>query len=555
MGVMASRIQRAVPIRHLLYLVPGICACALFALAQSTPAAVPVLLDGKAVITIRWGYGNSTPVNRAQAIAGRLKAVAEDPGVPLEITPQPTSMGIDIRCGKVILASVFAGDADAENTTQIALAQRWSNRFLTAMQEHREKYSWREAIWQSIVAVLVIAACILLLWFLRRRRSAIERATSALLERRVEGGRVHVVSRLSSSWLSILVTRTLDLIRLLLLLIVAGLAIHTLLGIFPATRPFAMEIYGGIVRATRTFLDSFWRNLPSLVFVLILAVVTWYLIRLIRYFFGKISEGAISIEGFRPAWSTVTARLISIAVVVLAALIVYPYFPGSQSLAFKGISIFLGVLVSLGSTGLVSNVLAGIMLTYMNAFEVGDLVKIGDITAYVKSTSLLTTRLVTRNNEIITVPNAFILDKHVINYTSHTGGEDSVLISTGVGMGYDVPWRQVEAMLLEAAARTECVTRDPQPFVVILQLDTFGVNYEVNAYLKAGVRLYMGLTELNHNVLDVFNEYGVSIMTPAYRGDPAQPKVVARDDWFAAPASTEQTPRPTTVRKYPPSQV
>ncbi len=420
------------------------------------------------------------------------------------------------------------------------------------MRDHRDRYSWRQAVSRGVFALLIIAFCIVLLIFTRRYAPRITQATSALLGGRVEGRRFRVASRLSSSLLSTLVTRTLALIRLLLLLIIAVLAIHTLLGIFPATRPLAMEIYGGIARSTRTFFNSLWNNLPAIIFILILATLTWQLIRLVRYFFRKISEGTISIEGFRPAWSTVTARLVSIAIVMLAALVAYPYIPGSQTPAFKGVSLFLGVLLSLGSTGLVANIISGIMLTYMDAFEVGDLVKVGDITAYIKSMSLLTTRLVTRSNETITVPNSFILDKHIINYTSRTGGEDSVLIHTGVGMGYDVPWRQVEAMLLEAAARTECVADNPAPFVDVLQFDDYSAKYEVNAYLKPGIRLYMGVTELNRNVLDVFNEYGVSIMTPAYRGDPEQPKVVARNGWFAAPASPKQTPQPP-IRKYPPS--
>ncbi len=432
---MMNRIKHVALARPLLFLVLATCGVILSAHAQSIPASSPVVLDGDTVITIHWGYGNSTPAVRARAVEARLKAVAEDSGVPLKLTPQPSPLTIDIRCGNVILVSVFTGDAEAENTTREALAQQWSNSFLASMRDHRERYSWRQAVLRSVFALLIIVFCIVLLIFIRRYTPRIARSTSAFLGGRVEGGRFRVASRLSSSLLSALVTRTLALIRFALLLIIAVLAIHTLLGIFPATHPLAMEIYGGIVRSTRTFFNSLWNNLPAVIFILILAALTWQFIRFIRYFFKKVSEGAISIEGFRPAWSTVTARLVSIAVVMLAALIAYPYIPGSQTPAFKGVSLFLGVLLSLGSTGLVANIISGIMLTYMDAFEVGDLVKIGDISAYIKSMSLLTTRLVTRNNETITVPNSFILDKHIINYTSREGGEDSILIHTAVGTG------------------------------------------------------------------------------------------------------------------------
>ena len=527
----------------------GIVHCAF---AQSTAQGVPALLDGKSVLTIRWGFSNNTPAARAAGVSARMQSIAEDTSTPITLTQQTGELAIDIRCGAVILISVYSGDAQAENTTPQVLAQQWANEMAAAMQGYREKYGWRLALYHSALSLLGFAACLAAFLWIRGRSRRIAATAAEYLAQRGESTHIHVPSRLSFTIGETILRRLLALAQLLLLIACVTLILHALLILFPSSRPLATSIYDGVAHFAGSLLHSFWTNLPALLFLLILCVVLWQFIHFIRYFFNKVGERAITIEGFRPSWSTVTGRLLSIAVVVLAVLVAYPYVPGSQSASFKGISLFFGVLLSLGSTGLVSNIISGVVLTYMDAFEAGDLVKIGDITAYVKNTSLLITRLVTQHNEVITIPNSSILDKHVVNYTSRNAGEESLLITTTVGMGYDVPWRQVEAMLLEAARRTESALSEPPPFVVMPALDSYSASYELNAYLKPGVRRYIGITELNHNVLDVFNEYGVAIMTPAYMADPAQPKVVAQEHWFDMPASHEQTPRPP-AREYPPA--
>ena len=210
---------------------------------------------------------------------------------------------------------------------------------------------------------------------------------------------------------------------------------------------------------------------------------------------------------------------------ILAVLIAYPYIPGSESAAFKGVTLFLGVLVSLGSTGLVSNLVSGIMLTYMDAFQVGDMVMIGEESGYVVKKSVLTTQLRTRTNRVITIPNANVLTNRVVNLTSPDSR--GLVVTSTVGIGYEVAWRQVEALLKLAASRTPGVRSSPEPFVLERALDQFSVTYEINAYLEHGVRLYLAEAELNRNILDAFSDAGVQIMTPSYEGDPEQPKVAA----------------------------
>jgi small-conductance mechanosensitive channel len=551
-GMMMSRIKRTALSGFSKFLVLYFCLCALFCFAQTSSSDSPVILDGKTVITVHWGFGNSTSEARANAIATRLEAVAEDHAIPLKLTLQRSPLTIDIHCGDTILASVYTGDAQAENTTEEALALQWSRSFRTSMQAYRDKYGWRQMAIRGGVGLLIIALCIWLFILMRRYANRIAATTSAAIQSKIKDAQPQIAGLFSRTMMREMLVRLFAILRLVLVLIIAAVFIQALLGIFPQTRSLAATIYRGVELPVYSLFHAFWINLPSLLFILILAIVTWYLLRLVRYFFCKVAEGSISFKGFNPAWSTVTARLINIGLAVLAVLIAYPYIPGSGSAAFKGVSIFLGILVSLGSTGLVANVITGIMLTYTNAFEIGDMVEIGDFQGYVKRTSLLTTRLVTRKNEIITVPNSYIMSRQIKNYGSHRG-EDSILISASVGVGYDSPWRQIEAMLMQAAARTESVLKDPPPFTLALSLDDYNVRYEVNAYLKPGVIPYVGSSELNRNVLDIFNEYGISLLSPSYRADPPKPKLVSKENWYTTPANPEQKPAPEE-RDYPPTR-
>jgi small-conductance mechanosensitive channel len=224
--------------------------------------------------------------------------------------------------------------------------------------------------------------------------------------------------------------------------------------------------------------------------------------------------------------------------IVLAVLISYPYIPGSRSAAFQGISIFLGLLLSLGSTGLVANLVTGIMLTYMDAFRPGDLIKVGEFMGRVQRVSMLTTQLQTRKNEIVTIPNSLMLAHEVTNLSCL--GEKKLIVSSSIGVGYDVPWQQVESLMKLGASRTPGVNRSVESFVYTLSLNQFDITHEVNVFLEEGASYWETRSELNRNVLNAFNEYGVQIMTPAYEGDPEQAKVVPQDRWFSAPASPNQ---------------
>jgi small-conductance mechanosensitive channel len=281
-------------------------------------------------------------------------------------------------------------------------------------------------------------------------------------------------------------------------------------------------------------------GIPNFLFLVILFFLTRYLLKLIHLFFTAVGRGEVKLAGFEREWADPTYKLLRIGVIVFALVVAYPYIPGSGSDAFKGISIFIGIVFSLGSSSAISNLIAGYSMTYRRAFRIGDRVKIGDKMGDVTEMRLQATHLRTIKNEEVIVPNSNILNNEVVNYSSlaHSGG---LILHTTVGIGYETPWRQVEAMLLMAAERTPGLMKEPPPFVRHEELGDFAVSYEINVYCDNAQAMGQIYTDLHRNILDIFNEYEVQIMTPAYEGDPEKPKVVPKGEWFSAPAKDGKT--------------
>jgi small-conductance mechanosensitive channel len=268
-----------------------------------------------------------------------------------------------------------------------------------------------------------------------------------------------------------------------------------------------------------------------------------FMAQLVRLLFAGIASGNITFPNFDREWAWPTYRIIRFVTLAFAVVVAYPYIPGSTSPAFQGVSIFIGVIFSLGSSSFIANLIAGYSMTYRRAFRVGDRIQVGDVTGDVGEIGLMVTRVQTVKNEEIVVPNSTILNSHIVNYSAFAQ-KGGLILHTTVAIGYETPWRQVEAMLLLAAGRTPGLLTDPPPFVLQKALGDFWVTYEINAYADVSHAIARLYADLHRNILDVFNEYHVQIMTPAYERDPDQPKVVPEGQWFATPALPPEAATP-----------
>ncbi len=325
-------------------------------------------------------------------------------------------------------------------------------------------------------------------------------------------------------------------IKVLALASIAYMYLDLLLGLFPWSRPLAKRLTATITDPLASMGAAILDAVPNLIFLALLIVVIRYVLKLVRLFFTGVQSGTITLANFDADWAWPTYRILRFLVIAFGVVVAYPYIPGSQSRAFQGVTIFIGVMFSLGSSSFIANLIAGYSLTYRRTFHLDDRIRIGDVTGDVAEIGLMVTRLRTVKNEEVVVPNSTILGNSVVNYTTLAKSRGLILHTT-VGIGYETPWRQVEGMLKLAADHTPGLLKEPAPFVLQKALGDFCVTYEINVYCdtpQAMARLY---TELHRNILDVFNEYGVQIMTPAYEGDPDQPKVVPKDQWFLAPAA------------------
>jgi small-conductance mechanosensitive channel len=308
------------------------------------------------------------------------------------------------------------------------------------------------------------------------------------------------------------------------------------LGQFPWTRGAAQRLSGWVAGPLASMGRAVVAKIPDLIFLAILYLIVRWILRLMRLFFQAVAKREVAIAGFETEWADPTYKLLRLAVVAFAVVVAYPYIPGSASPAFKGISLFLGVVFSLGSSSTISNLIAGYTMTYRRAFRIGDMVKVGGMLGEVVEIRLQATHLRTPKNEEVILPNSSILTSEVVNYSSFAK-QRGLILHTTVGIGYETPWRQVEAMLIQAAERTPGVLREPPPFVWQTALGDFAVTYQLNAYAQEALAMGRLYSALHRHILDVFNEYGVQIMTPAYEGDPEQPKVVPKEQWFTSPAA------------------
>jgi small-conductance mechanosensitive channel len=322
---------------------------------------------------------------------------------------------------------------------------------------------------------------------------------------------------------------------LILVLVCLYIYLQLGLGFFPLTRPIADRVLGYVLSPLATIGNGFIKHIPNLLFIAILILLVRYFLKAMKIFFSGIEKERITIQGFYPEWAKSTYRLLSFLAIALCAVIAFPYIPGSDSLAFKGISVFIGVLFSLGAQSAVSNTIAGFTLIYRRAFRVGDRVRIADSVGDVLNIRLQVTILRTIKNEEIIIPNSTILNSHVINYSAEAR-EKGLILHTAVTIGYNTPWRQVHAMLLMAARKTPGLLAEPAPFVLQKSLNDFYVTYELNVYTDKPQKMGRFYSEIHQNILDIFNEYGVQIMSPNYKSDRTEPAIVPKERWYAPPA-------------------
>jgi small-conductance mechanosensitive channel len=505
-----------------LSLIPALTLLPAAAPAQTQDArpepsqGVAIVLDGREVARVYSRSGTSTAEDRALLIRNRLLGLAgESSFAPDSVQARESAGSAEIFAGERFLMAVTDEDAAAARRPKAELARLYAANIRDGVAAAKERRGARKLLLASVQALGVTAVGILLIlllrWGARRARGWIR----TLRAREKLAVRFQSTVLIGASEVAAVLQSAVTVAFWLLIFVLLQIYIPVVLSFFPGTEALAARLSEILLAPVRTVWSALAEYLPNLVMLVVGVILTRYAIRISDFAFEEIHQGRWQFEGFHTEWAEPTARIGRILIVALAAVVLFPYLPGSKSPAFQGVSLFFGLLISLGSTSAVANGVAGTILVYMRPFQVGDRVKIADTVGDVVERSLLITRIRTVKNVVITIPNSSVLGAHIVNYSA-SAKDPGLILHTQITIGYDAPWRKVHELLIAAALDSTGVLPEPKPFVHQLALNDFYVTYEINAFIREANRLEAISAALHAKIQDKFNEGGVEIMSPHY---------------------------------------
>ena len=475
-----------------------------------------VVFEKDTLFTLSESIGAFSAQERADAITKRLGELAENiiviskDSFNLATTDEATF----IKYRDNVIMSVTDKDAKAERQEREYLADNYkdiiSNSFIDNVQI-KSTMSWIKRIGLTLLTLAGLIVIFFLLgklfkWInhkLNEYDKKLKRKRKSVLRFIMPRGNQNVFILLS------------NVIKWVLILLILILYLPLMFSFLPWTKGIVQDFYGYITEPVKFILNGLLDFLPNLFFIIVISLFARYVVRVLTKIGQEYENDNIKIKGFHKDWAKPTLNIVKIIIYAFALIFMFPYLPGSNSPAFKGVSLFLGVLFSLGSTSAIVNLVAGIVITYMRPFQIGDRVRIGETLGDVIEKTALVTKIRTIKNEDVTIPNASIINSHLWNYTRNASNL-GLILHTSVTIGYDVPWETVNKLLIKAALKTTLTQRDPKPFVLQKSLDDFYVNYEINAYTKQAKKMALIYSELHKNILEAFNAAGIEILSPHY---------------------------------------
>lgn len=427
-----------------------------------------------------------------------------------------TEAGTDLIYKGQVVLTITETDALWAEKPQAEIAQNLKERIGKHITVQKEKNSIRAIVFEVLLTLLLIAGVVLIIYLINKMFRYITDWLKSKNHHYFTGIKIKNYQLLDSDrQLNFLITVT-NIVRIVVVVFSLYLALPLLFSIFPQTAGWADLLLGWILAPVGKVLMGIINYLPNLFTIAVIYLFTRYTVKLLGFLAREIQQGNLVVEGFYPDWAIPTFNVVKFLLYAFMFVIVFPYLPGSDSPVFQGVSVFLGLLFSIGSSSAIANIVAGFVITYMRPFKVGDRVQIGDIKGDVLEKTLLVTRLRTIKNEEITVPNASVLSGHTVNYT--TASQDlGIILHTTITIGYDVPWKQVHELLIEAARRSDGIDLSKDPFVLQTSLDDFYVSYQLNAYTRRPHSMAVIYSALHSHIQDLFNENNVEILSPHYR--------------------------------------
>jgi small-conductance mechanosensitive channel len=478
----------------------------------------PVLgVMGDTIFYVYIKMGTSTPLERAKHIGEKIRRLYEDPDFSVDsLSIVESEYAIDLVYKDIIVTSVSPGDAAIYDLSLREISEEAKKRISDSIQNAREEFKITRILFRVLYTFIVILIALLIYWLLNKGYNRILQYLIKNRDKLLKNLTYKDYTFLTAEQEMRAVLIFLRGFRLFLYFALGYAVLSIGFSIFPLTKGWADALLELVWSPFNSIFLAVWDYLPNLITILAIIFVMYYFIRFVRYIFLEIEAEKLKLSGFHSDWAMPTYGIVRVLLFAFTVVLIFPYLPGSDSNVFRGVSVFIGILFSLGSSSAIANMVAGLVITYMRPFKIGDKIKIGDTTGVVLEKTLLVTRVRTIKNEEITIPNSSVLGGNTTNYSTMAKTE-GLIINTTVTIGYDVPWRETHAALIEAAMRTDLVMKEPVPFVFQTSLDDFYVSYQLNAYTRESLGMARIYSELHQNIQDVFFEKGIEIMSPHYR--------------------------------------
>ncbi|MCK9451082.1 MAG: mechanosensitive ion channel family protein [Bacteroidales bacterium] len=461
--------------------------------------------------------GASTPSERAINISRKIRKLYEDDFLNADsLLVMRSENTFDLVYKDMIIMSVSENDAIWYGKSIAELAGEFNETVKNSIVKAKNENSWLKLSIRIGLVLVVIIIAWFIIWLVGKVFLRFLRFIDAKKDKWVKDLSYKDYTFLTAEQEMQVILFLVKIFRWLVYVILLYISIPIIFSIFPFSRNWADALINLIWSPFKIVLFAIWDYLPNLFSILVIYFVMKYFIRFVRYIFHEIEAEKLKISGFHSDWAIPTYSIVKFLLYAFMFVLIFPHLPGSDSNIFKGVSVFIGILFSLGSSSAIANMVAGLVITYMRPFKIGDRINISNVTGDVIEKTLLVTRIRTIKNEVVTIPNASVLNGNTVNY-SVEAKEKGLIIYTTVTIGYDVPWKNVHQVLIDAAHRTAMINKEPKPFVLQTSLEDFYVSYQINAYTNEASKQALIYSNLHQNIQDLCNERGIEILSPHYR--------------------------------------
>lgn len=461
--------------------------------------------------------GASTPKERAANISHKIKKLYEDDFLNTDsILVMEAENTFELVYGETILMSISENDAMWYDKSIDELTLFFRDTIKQSIIYAKKENSWLKVLERIGLVLLVIGMVWVIFKSIGKGYSKLLVFIESKKDKWLKDFSYKDYTFLTADQKLQIILAAVKILRWFVYAILLYITLPIIFSIFPFSRTWASALLHLIWAPFKGIFVSIWEYLPNLFKILVIYFVMRYVIRFVKYIFQEIESEKLNLSGFHSDWAMPTYSIVKILLYAFMFVLMFPYLPGSDSDIFKGVSVFIGVLFSFGSSSVITNMISGIVITYMRPFKLGDRIRIGEATGDVVEKTLLVTRIRTIKNEVITIPNSSILSGNTTNFSSEAM-DKGLIVHTTVTIGYDVPWKDVHQTLIDAALKTDFILDTPQPFVLQTGLDDFYVSYQINAYTREAGKQALIYSSLHQNIQDVCNERGIEILSPHYR--------------------------------------